>query len=209
MKKEVISVEEQNKLGNIEFTQQGNNPVVKSETSIFAESFYFKKVYDEQEFKKFILNTERLIRGSREYTGYVELLRTNLSQLNADNILSNITSADAELEFHHYPLSLYDIVEIVSVHSFLSGKDFNTFTLSKEIMESHYANTIGLVPLSKTNHELAHNGDLFISKKQIFGDYKKFIVKYKKGIAPDLIERIKKMEELSDKNIPSDLRRLY
>jgi hypothetical protein len=200
---------EENKLGNIEYTDVNGNKVVKSETSAFAESFYFKKVYDEQEFKKFILNTERLIRGSREYFSYVELLRTNLSALNADNILSNVTNADAELEFHHYPLSLYDIVEAVSITSFLNGKDFNTFTLAKEVMDAHYKNTVGLVPLSKTNHELAHGGNLFISKKQVFGDYKKFISTYKKGLSPELIERIKKMEELSDKNIPSDLRRLY
>ena len=70
-------------------------------------------------YKKFIGNIERLIRSSREYKKYIELLRTNLSALNLDNILSNITNADAELEFHHYPFTLYDVVDVMCSYKFL------------------------------------------------------------------------------------------
>jgi hypothetical protein len=204
-----VIVVDENKIGNISFFEEEDNQIIKSDSSFYAESFYFKKIYDDQEFKRFVQNTERLIRGSREYNKYVELLRTNLHALNIDSILSNITTADAELEFHHYPFSLYDIVEIISAKNFLENKNFNTFRVSKEVLELHYKNLIGLVPLSKTNHELAHTGNLFLSSKQVFGDYKSFMEKYNKGISADLVERIKKMEELSEKDIASDIRGLF
>jgi hypothetical protein len=200
---------EDNKLGNINFTEIQGNPVLKSDNSVFPESFYFSKFYEEKAYKKFISNIERLIRSSKEYKKYIELLRSNLSALNIDNILSNITNADAELEFHHYPLSLYEIVDIVCTSKFLNKEKFTSFSVAKEVMESHYINIIGLVPLTKTNHELAHNGDLFISKKQIFGDYSRFIDIYKNSVSADISNKISKMEELSDQNSPSDIRGIF
>ena len=52
-----------------------------------------------------------MIRTSLEYKTYIELLRTNILELNRDSIMSNITTADTSMEFHHYPFSLYEIVE--------------------------------------------------------------------------------------------------
>jgi len=199
---------EENKIGNIEFSEKNGNKIMKSENSPFAEGMYFTKFYEEKAYKKFITNIERLIRMSKEYKNYVEMLRTNLNALNVDNILSNITAADADLEFHHYPFTLYDIVDVVCINNFLDKKNFTSFSIAKEVMELHYKNLIGLVPLSKMNHELAHNGDLFLSSKQIFGEYTEFMKKYEKAVSAELKEKIKKMEEMSEKNLPSDVRGL-
>jgi len=198
----------ENKMGNIEFVDSNGKPIIKSSDNPFPESFYFDKLYEEAEYKKFIKNTERLIRPSKEYRTYIEQLRGTVSALNVDNILSYITSNDAELEFHHYPFSLYDIVDIVVFQNFFDMKDFTSFDISKEIMELHYENLIGLVPLSTTNHELAHAGELFLSSKQIFGDYKAFMARYPEGISADLREKITEMEEFSDKNKPTDAKGL-
>jgi hypothetical protein len=200
---------EDNKIGNIAATQVDGNLIVKSENTAFAESFYFAKFYDDKEYKKFINSVEKLIRGSKEYKTYVELLRTNLQGLNFDNILSNITNLDADMEFHHYPVTLYEIVDVVMTDKLLRKKQFTSFTIAKEVMEMHYKNIIGLVPLTKMNHELAHSGDIFISKKQVFGDYREFLKLYEKAIPASLNEKIKEMEELSEKNAPSDIQGLY
>jgi hypothetical protein len=203
-------MDEKNTLGNIEFTEMFDNPVIKSTGTPYPESFYFSKFYDEAEYKRFIKNTERLIRTSKEYTKYLELLHTNITALNMDNILSNITAADAEFEFHHYPLTLYDIVDIVSSYKFLSGEAFNSFTVAKTVLDEHFKNTIGLVPLTKTNHELAHAGALFLSSKQVFGNYTQFMKTYETAISIDIKERIKKIEELTnDQNSISDIRGLF
>jgi hypothetical protein len=200
---------EDNKIGNIEAKQVDGNLVIKSENTAFAESFYFNKFYDDKEYKKFVQSTEKLIRMSKEYKTYVELLRTNLQGLNFDNILSNITNLDAEMEFHHYPVTLYEVVDIIMTDKLLSKKQFTSFTIAKEVMDLHYKNLIGLVPLTKMNHELAHSGDIFISKKQIFGRYNEFLKIYSKSVSASLNEKIKEMEELSDKNAPSDIQGLY
>jgi len=202
-------MEDKNKIGNIEATEINGKPVIKSENSPFAESLYFSKFYEEKQYKKFIKNIERLIRSSREYKIYTDLLRTNLKALNFDNILSYITSTDAEIEFHHYPFSLYDLVDIVCIDKFQKKQQFTSFEVAKEVMKLHFENYVGLVPLPTTNHELAHNGDLFLSKKQIFGDYNEIIKRYPKSIAPDLLEKVKEIEELSAKNMPSDVKGLF
>jgi hypothetical protein len=199
---------EENKLGNINFTEINGNKVIKSENSPFAEGFHFSKFYDEKAYKKFITNVERLIRMSTEYKSYVELLHTNLNALNIDNILSNITLADAEIEFHHYPVTLFEVVDIIAINNFLNKKDFTSFSIAKEVMELHYKNLIGLVPLTKTNHDLAHSGNLFLSDKQVFGDYRLFVKKYDKAVSNELKEKIKQMEDFSAKNTPSDIKGL-
>jgi hypothetical protein len=200
---------EENKIGNIEFAEVNGNPVVKSEGGVFAESFYFSKFYEEKEYKKLIKSIEKTIRISKEYKKYVELLRTNVSALNLDNILTNITNADTELEFHHYPVTLFDIVDIVCINKFMNKENFTSFQIAKEVMSLHYENLIGLVPLTKTNHELAHEGSLFISKKQIFGDYDSFLEKYDKSVSTDIKEFLKTLSDDTDGDRVSDPKGIF
>jgi hypothetical protein len=194
-----------NKLGNIEFKPLQGSPAIKSDSSIFPESFHFSKFYDEKSYSKFIKNVEKNIRASREYKKYIELLRTNVSALNFDNILTNITNADAELEFHHHPFTLYELVDLVCSHKFLKKEKFTSLSIAKEVMNLHYRNIVGLVPLSKTSHELAHLGKLAFAKKQIFGDYEKLVEEFKESISIELREKINKVEELTNANSPSDI----
>jgi hypothetical protein len=200
---------EENKLANIDFKEIDGNPIVKSDSNVFLESFYFSKFYEEKAYKKFVGNIEKLVRTSNEYKRYIELLRTNVSALNLDNILTNITNADAELEFHHYPFTLFDVVDILCVNKFINKKNFTSFQVAKEVMDLHYKNLIGLVPLTKTNHELAHEGSLFISKRQVFGNYEEFIRMYDAAISVDLKEKIKNINEDSTLNKPSDPNRFF
>ena len=195
-------------IGNIESISVGNNFGLKAVDSPFAESFYFEDYYDDKIVKKFIKNVEKLVRTSREYKSYIELLRTNVNQLNHDNILSNITTADVDLEFHHYPFSLYDIIEICMTRHLVLTNKFTSFQIAKEVMDLHFKHKIGLVPLTKTMHELAHSGNLFISEKQVFGDYKTFMTDYNNGISKDLKEKIQLFEEMSKNKTPSDIKGL-
>jgi hypothetical protein len=190
------------KLGNINFNKQTLS--IKSDSNPFSESFYFNKFYEPRVYSKFIKNVERLIRSSKEYKKYIELLRSNHSALNLDNVLTNISAADADMEFHHYPLTLYDVVDVVCTDKFLKKENFTSFSIGKEIMDIHYKNIIGLVPLTETNHELAHKGALFFSTKQIFGDWEEFVKKYEKGISAEMQEKIDNMKKLSEKNTPTD-----
>lgn len=193
-------------IGNINIDTE--NLIIKSNKNIFCESFYFIDIYDENKYKKFIKQTERIIRKSKEYNKYIELLRTNIPALNYDSILSNISNADASLEFHHYPLTLYNIVESVLVYHLINKDKVTSFSIAKEVMQCHYEHIIGLVSLCTTNHQLSHASALFINKNQIFGNYKEFMKKYEAGISLEVKEKVGRIEELSDKNAAIDFKGL-
>lgn len=196
-------------IGNIETVEIANDFGIKANDSPFAVSFYFDDYYNEKSVKQFIKTVEKLIRTSKEYKMYIELLRTNVFALNHDSIMTNITTADVDLEFHHTPLTLYDIVEIVILKHITNDEKFTSFSIAKEVMDLHYKHKVGLVPLTKTTHELAHSGNLFISESQIFGQYKMFLEEYKDGVSADLIQKVRELENLSAANTPSDFRGLF
>jgi hypothetical protein len=203
-------METSNIIGNIDSTTTDDgNVVVKSQNSIFSDSFCFQDYYDEALMRKFIKSTEAIIRQSKEYNDYLALIKTNYSILNYDNMMSHIGSGDASIEIHHYPFTLYDIVEIVMSHHIARGDNFTSFDLAKEIMNLHFRHEIGFVPLTTTNHELAHDGAIFISTKQIFGDWRKFAAEYDDGLNEDEREKAKRIVELSDANCATDFNHLF
>mgnify|MGYP003610265211 CR=1 FL=1 len=63
-------------------------------------------------------------------------------------------------------------------------------------MRLHYDNIIGLVPLSKTAHDLAHAGDLYIDPKQIFGNIGKYLETYRDYIDENEIKKLSKYAEM-------------
>ena len=191
-------------IGNLEF----DNLKIKSNRSIYCESFYFVDVFDEVNLKKFIKSVERTVRSSREYKKYIENLRTNVHALNYDTVMSNISNTDIALEFHHYPLSLYEISEILILDHLANKDNITSFSIAKEIMEYHFKNKIGLVSLSKTNHELAHDGAIFLHKNQIFGKYEEFINEHPGGISMDIRNKINRLNEMSDANVATDFKGL-
>lgn len=200
--------EETNSIGNIEAIEIEGDFGIKAVDSPFAESFYFEDYYDDKIVKRFIKSVEKLVRTSKEYKAYIELLRTNITALNHDNILSNITTADVEMEFHHYPFSLYDIIEICMLQHIVNNEKFTSFQIAKEVMNLHYHHKVGLVPLTQTTHELAHSGNIFISTRQVFGKYREFMSDYSQGVSRDLQDKINTFEEMSKKNVPSDVKGL-
>ncbi len=200
----------ENIIGNINSTTDNNgNIIVKGSNSIYCESFYFQDYLDESLMHKFIKNTESIIRQSKEYNDYLSLIKTNYNILNFDNVLSHINSSDASIEIHHYPLTLYEIIDIIVTHHINKKENFTSFSIAKEVMGLHFKQEIGFVPLTKTNHELAHTDGLFISYKQVFGKWRKFCMDYLDGISAGVQEKLNKLEELSNAGLASDFRGLY
>ena len=193
-----------NKIANIKIDK--DNMILKSSKNIYCESFYFMDMYDENLYKKFIKQTERIIRSSKEYNAYIEELRTNIHALNYDSIMSNICNADADLEIHHYPLTLYDIVEVIVNYHLINKDKITSFSIAKEVMECHFKNIIGIVSLTTTNHQLAHTGSIFLNKKQIFGNYEEFLNIYSNGVNVEIKNKIERLNKLSDNNTAIDFK---
>ena len=199
----------ENVIGNINTIENETEVGLQSSSSPFCQTFYFEDYYDDKAVKAFIKSVEKLIRTSIEYKTYIEELRTSVFELNRDVVLHNITNADTSLEFHHYPLNLYEIVETCILHHVVNNEKFTSFSLAKEIMDLHFKHKIGIVPLSKTNHELAHSGNLFISKHQIFGNYEKFIEEYGDGLSIDIKNNLALLDKYTEDNVPIDFKGLF
>lgn len=199
-----------NVIGNInsESTPNGN-AILKSTSSIFLSSFYFQDYYDDNLCKAFIKDCEKLIRQSDEYNQYLATMKANYNILNFDNVESHISASDCDIEFHHYPFTLYEIVDIVMMHHLLKKDNFTSFSIAKEVMELHFKQWIGFVPLTTTNHELAHDGSIFISSKQIIGDWRKFANVYADALSTEYKAKIEKLDNMTLLNAATDFSGIY
>lgn len=155
--------------------------------SVTDEPMELYKVSNEYELEYMIPDIERIIRQSREYRGYVFWKKSNhkqsiCSELKIDSYeYDNIT-----LEMHHHPLNLFQIVYIIGMKMLSELKDedsyYTTFQIASEVIEEHFEDNIGIVPLTKTYHQLYHNGLYQIKEESISGDYLNFKEKYKEFI---------------------------
>lgn len=146
---------------------------------------YLDILEDDKERDKYIKYIEKIVRHSFEYRMYISTLKNEFN-LTGCAFFKNLNLDDCKisLEFHHYPFTLYDIVNIILENRIIDHNDdpsvqekfdkiFNPFSIAKETMMLHYKNKVGLVPLALTPHELYHSGNLFIplTKNYVFGRY--------------------------------------
>jgi len=145
---------------------------------------------------------EREVRSSYEYREYVSYLKNELD-LTKCALLPNLDleTSNFRLEFHHYPFSLYEIAEIVGkqmINSLAENEKLSCFEIAERIVEEHYRGNVGLIPLTKTLHDMAHNKTIIIPISKVNGNYKKFIEKYNSSIDPDILQRISDAEMNSE-----------
>lgn len=128
---------------------------------------------------------EALVRASIEYGDYIMYLRQNVG-MDACAFFNNVSKESNKkirIEIHHAPLTLFDITKIVLDNFINNGQEIDDLLIAEEVMRIHYMNQVGLIPLSKTLHEVVHNSDkLTIPMYMIFGDFRTFVQKYSKEI---------------------------
>lgn len=169
-----------------------------------SEDLYIENLEDDKKFNNFIRKVEQLARSSPELRRFIRYLAEELN-MDSCTLLNNVNSTNSKIEMHHYPFTLYDLVDIIIRKRQAMGRSFSTLDLAHELVEIHYLKLVGLVPLSKTVHELAHSGKVFISLKHVFGNVKEFIRKYRLGLTPDYIEKLKLLIQLSESDSAENL----
>jgi len=180
-----------------------NLSIGKSKDDIFASSYYTTSIYDAKEFKRFVKKVESIVRQSQPYREYLSILKEDY-QLDFCAVMGKVDDDMASIEFHHYPFSLYDIVTIVLKKRLNNKEKVSTLLVAQEVMDLHFQHMVGVVPLSITSHELAHQGDLFINLKQIFGNISKFVKSYLKDISLSDIKKFNKLVEMSTTDDSTD-----
>ena len=186
-------IEKPNEFGNlVSFKRNDDIFIMEDMTNTIINSYYINAFQgDEKIITKFIKHVESKFRSSDQYSAYLGYLKSEYN-LKKCAILGNIDDDNATIELHHYPLYLYEICEILLIDAFKKQEQINSFILINKLLNLHYKNLVGLVPLSKTIHELVHSGQIFIplNKNYVFGNYDKFLEKYKYAISTELIDKI-------------------
>ncbi len=175
---------------------------------IFISSILYSKCDfdDEKTLPKLIKKIENIIRQSLEYKNFIKYLKQELNKNHCSffkNIDHNKEKLDGvTIEFHHYPFTLYEIVYLV-LSKMAENEDIiyvNKFEVADRVTQLHYQLKIGLVPLTKTLHELAHSGKLFINIKQVEGNVQAFIDEYKDYFTPEMKSSLETLIKLSEEN---------
>lgn len=172
-----------------------NNFIKRMEILIPEEMEYNVILNTDKDKVKFIKRCEKVIRSSMEYRDYISYLKEHVDMDSCAffNMISSKDNKRTRIEIHHEPFTLYDYVEVV-VNRFLGeGLPLNDLMIADEVMELHYNNLVGLIPLSKTIHEVVHNSTkIFIPLNMVYGDYSSFLDSDK--YAPYLDELYDKLE---------------
>lgn len=168
----------------------------------------YEVAYDtEKDKRKFIERVKRVIRSSKEYKDYIRFLKENMDMNKCAFFpkIKHTKENKVQIEIHHEPFTLDDIVRIVISKQQEEGKPLNDLDIADEVMELHYKNMVGLVPLSTTIHQVVHSdtNKLFIPLNLCYGDYKRFYEEYQDFIKDDdilskLEKKIKQTKELTE-----------
>lgn len=176
-----------------------------------GEYEYQESYETDTEKEAIVKQAEALCRASMEYSDYIAYLRSNVG-MDACAFFNNISKANSKkirIEVHHAPLTLFDIIKLVLDRAIRTGDEINPMLLAEEATRIHYMNQVGLIPLSKTLHEVVHKSDkLVIPMYMVYGDFRAFLenfseeleMKENSHIKAKIQKMIDQTRELNDKS---------
>lgn len=156
---------------------------------------------------KLITDIERYVRRSLEYKQYIRFLRDEIDMTECaffENVNNKNRNSKISIEIHHEPIDLFTITQIVVDKWIDLGIPINPILISKEVMELHYKNHIGLIPLSVTVHQLYHDGKIFIPLQYVYGKYISFIEEYWDYISEETRSILQTKMDISKKIVKMD-----
>jgi hypothetical protein len=160
----------------------------------YSLTMYLDQDVDERTYGKFIRAVEKAVRSNDDYKLWLEDLR-DVDQLSGDAFFQNISSSDAEIQLHHFPFNLYTVCSVITQKYMEENKKVSTFIIADKVLQEHFSNKIGLVPLTVTMHQLAHLNRLNITRKQIFGNWEQFYKEYTEYFSDFDIEIVRQLIE--------------
>ena len=152
-----------------------------------------KNFADESEEKRFIKNVERLVRSSLEYREWLSFVKDTLG-MQACLFTGETDDETGDIEIHHHPLTLYDIVQAVCDTYIMKDKEFCTFDIAQEVIDLHFKLKVGFVPMLRSLHKKFHNGFLDIPIELVHGDYRYILDNY--YIRDSVAEKVAKYESI-------------
>ena len=154
----------------------------------FRLSLRIDKFDNEAEYKKFIKNCEKTVRGSIEYKLWRDYIKDVLNVSKC--MVTNESSGECEIQIHHHVPSLYQLMKAIINKNLETQKAFSTFDVSTEAIEVHFQNRIGFLALISSMHEKFHNGALKIPAEMIRGNYQEFLSTYSRYLDEEDLNQI-------------------
>ena len=159
--------------------KKSNSEFIKRIKTVIPDDMEYSPIINtEKDRVKYIKRCEKIIRSSMEYRDYIAFLKEHVD-MSRCAFFQNVSSEDSKrvkIEIHHEPFTLYDYVSVVVDKFLTEGLPLNDLMISDEVMELHYNNQVGLIPLSKTIHEVIHNSSkIVIPLNMVYGDYASFL----------------------------------
>ena len=192
------------KLDDIVYSKAYSNPTIDSDDALYSLNFYKDVEYlaPLENFVSFVKSCEKLVRISPDYKKYISFVKG--LGLNTCQVLGNIQELDPSdnlIEMHHGPmLTLFDYCAIVINYRLYTNQKINSFIIANIVINEHFAGNVQTIMVSETVHEAIHvPGGPFISLDQGYGDVYGFLKKYKKGVDEDMIYKINRYYETSQK----------
>jgi len=172
------------------------NPQLESE--YYIQPFTTKKIVG-RDWDNFIKSVKLMVRTSEEYKEFINYVKT-YQGLKYCSFLGNIDDCEGEvtIEIHHTPLTIHEVIEVIAGHLIMEKKPITTYDIAHITMEEHFLQNVGVVPVSKTMHELIHDGKINVNIDQVFGNISRFLQKYSKGVDPSLIRRVESFIKIGD-----------
>lgn len=155
---------------------------------------------EEKSKNAFVKYIEKIVRGSFEYKELIKFLREQIDMnycsyfKNVNNKINGIT-----IEIHHEPFTLYDITYIIMEMYLKEGYPLKPSNIAEEVMALHFYGMVGLLPLSKTVHELVHVDEIIVPITYVFGDVERFYRKYWQYMTTQQKEILAKSIKIADK----------
>lgn len=156
---------------------------------------------------RFIDKTEKIIRSSLEYRDYINFLKEHM-ELNRCVFYQKVCQDKGNrrgrisIELHHEPFTLFDYVATVLDKFIYEGREPDALLIADEVLELHYSNKVGLIPLSKTIHQVYHNSSkLKIPLNMVYGDYSAFLSEYEMFDYADILYDKLEMKIKDTKNL--------
>ena len=166
---------------------------------------YYVPLSNDKDKHKFICRIEKLVRSSMEYRDYINFLKEHIG-LDSCIFFQSVggeKKGRVSIEIHHEPFTLYDIVATVLQKYIDEGLPINDLLICDEVMMLHYENKVGLVPLSKTMHQVIHNSTkMIVPLNMVYGVYSEFLDEYEPYVNDALYDKLEKKLDMTKNLTP-------
>ena len=180
------------------FSDESTN-TLKSSDSPFDLPLRIESLPSEKDLHKFLKCVERIIRTSVEYRFWISFITTALG--NTKCKLTHEQMSETNIEIHHHPINLYTICKAV-VNNKINAKElFCTFDIATEVIELHFQNKVGYIPLLSDLHNKFHEGFLDLPMELVSGEYKEILKDY--SIDDEDLQRIHSLCGIKAKDVKS------